>query len=1249
MGPQDSFFDLGGHSMIAMRLVTRIRSVLGVHLALAQLFAEPTPAGVARALARTLAQAATADTEPVPLAGGGPRPDPVPLSFAQQRLWFIAQLEGPSATYNMPLVVRLRGALDAATLRSALHDLVARHETLRTVFPAVNGTPCQRIITSQEVSIDLPAAAVSRSMVDAELRRHARHVFDITVEVPLRCWLLAVTDNPDPVPDHVLLILMHHIAGDGVSLRPLLNDLDHAYRARGAGVRPDAEPLAVQYADYTLWQRAVLGEHHDESSALASQLGYWAAALAGMPEQLDLPYDRPRPVAASYLGDTVEVVTGPLLHQGLLDLARRHNCTLFIVLQAAVAAVLSRCGAGHDIPLGTVVSGRADAALDDLVGFFVNTLVLRVDTSGDPTFAELLARTRDLDLGAFAHQDVPFDLVVERCNPQRSLGRHPLFQVLVALDYGFMSSSERLFGAQATLRSLPTETAKFDLSVDFDQRRDSDGALSGLGIVLEYATDLFDRDTVIALRDRIVRLLEAVLAGPGQRISGIELLSPAERQRLLVGWNGPDRAEPGHDTAVQVRAAAARRADAVAVSAADSSLTYAELARLAGVVRGELAAAGARTDTVTAVLSERSPWFVAAALGVLDSGGGYLPLDPGVPVARAAQMLRDAGVAVLIAAAGLSERAGAIAAACADHRVTVLTPDSSAPVPAGNPPENVPRDALAYCVFTSGSTGAPKGVLVTRRGLANHLSAVLDLYGLGERDTMAFNAPLTFDVAIWQALTMLTVGGRVHVLDDDTVRDPFAMLDSVARHGITVLQVVPAVLDAILGACAADPAAQAKVAGLRWMLVHGEELPNELARRWFDRFPGIPLANVYGPAECTDDVSIAFLRRDAVAGMARPPIGPPLPNTQCYVLDDQLRMVPPGVIGELYVAGAGVARGYARRPALTAERFMASPFGPAGARMYRTGDLVRWNRDGELEFVARVDQQLKIRGYRTEPGEIQAAIEADPSVGQAAVTATGGDLVAYVTPARPGGEVQAGQLRRGLADLVPEYMIPTSFVVLEALPRTVHGKLDRAALPAHVPAKARSVATPKTPREEKLCGLFARLLGRSPVGADDDFFELGGHSMSAMRLIAEIRSELGLAVSIRTLFRAPTPAGILSAELDGDERQDFDIILPLRGPSDSGARDSTPLFCVHPASGLAWGYRELAGQLAADTTVYGVQAPGLSEGSPPLASFDDMLDQLVAGIRQVRPSGPLPAARLVAGRQHRPRPGDAVPGRRRAG
>ncbi|MFH9643344.1 amino acid adenylation domain-containing protein [Streptomyces albidoflavus] len=1213
VGPNDSFFELGGHSMIAMRLVARIRSALGVDFELAQLFQEPTPSGAAR----TVSQAVVPNRQPVPLTRRGPSRDPVPLSFAQQRLWFIGQAEGPSATYNVPLVVRLRGALDVDALRMAVHDLAARHETLRTVFPVADGAPYQRIVPAGQVSVDMPTVGVTRDGLEEALLGAGRHAFDVTTDLPLRCWLFEVTDDPGREPAHVLLVLMHHIACDGVSLSPLLSDLDRCYRARAVGVLPDNEPLPVRYSDYAVWQRQMLGEESDASSALAEQLDYWESALAGIPEQVELPYDRPRPASASYRGDLVETVTDPELHQAVLELARRHNCTLFMVVQAAVASVLSRCGAGHDLPMGTVVSGRADTDLDQLVGFFVNTLVVRADTSGDPTFVDLLHRTRERDLAAFAHQDVPFDLVVERCRPRRSLGRHPLFQVLVALDYGFMNQRERLFGAEAELSGLNTATAKFDLSVDFDQRRDADGEPSGLGVVLEYATDLFDRDTVVSILDMIVRLLRAVADDPEQRIGAISLLSGDEREHLLAKGSG-GTARPAPDTAALVRRTVARHGAADAVSSDRETLTYADLGRLAGVVREQVAAVVTGPDTVTAVLSERSPWFVAAALGVLDGGGAYLALDPGVPVARAAGMLRDAGVRVLLAAPGQEDRAAAIADACPEHGLTVLSPETTGRAPGSPQAVDVPAEALAYCVFTSGSTGEPKGVLVSRRGLAQHLAAVVDLYGLEPTDVLAFNAPLTFDVAVWQALTMLTVGGRVHVMDEDTARDPFALLDSVARHHVTVLQVVPSVLDALLNACAADAGAAAAARGLRWVLVHGEELSAGLARRWYAQFPDVQLANVYGPAECTDDVSIAKLIPENVSGGGTPSIGRPLPGTHCYILDGGLQPVPRGVVGELYVAGVGVARGYSRRAALTAEHFVADPFGPGGSRMYRTGDLVRWNQRGDLEFVARADHQMKIRGYRVEPGEIQSALESDPAVGTSAVTASAaGELVAHVTPAQPGGQIRTDLLRRRLRDLLPDHMVPTVYVVLDALPRTANGKLDRAALPRPEAASTRPFAAPGNRREEILCDLFARLLDRPRVGMDEDFFELGGHSMLAMRLIAGIRAELGLTVSIRDLFRDSTPSGLLAVEAGEEAAHDYDILLPLRAGT-----EGTPLFCVHPASGLAWSYRALATQLAPGAPVIGLQAPGLAEGAVRPGSFEGMVDQLATEIRRVCPSGP---------------------------
>ncbi|MFD6939100.1 amino acid adenylation domain-containing protein [Streptomyces goshikiensis] len=1218
VGVDDDFFALGGHSMLAMRLVARIRAALGVDIGIGVLFQAPNVSALAAALGEG---GGVRPAGPPPAAVA--RPERIPLSFAQQRLWFLGQVDGPSPTYNIPLALSLRGRVDARALRAAMDDVLARHEALRTMFPLSEGEPFQLILPASEVAASLTVVPVTAATLDEEIAEAARYSFDVTAEIPLRSWLFEVTaagtegagDAGDG--EYVLLVLLHHIAGDGLSMRPLLRDLAQAYEARLAGAAPGFTPLPTQYADYTLWQRRSQEEAGPE--ALEGQLAYWREALDGLPQQIELPVDRPRPAVAGHAGSTVEFTLGTELHQRVLELARNTGSTLFMVLQAAVAAVLTRSGAGEDIPLGTVVAGRAEESLDNVVGFFVNTLVLRTDTSGNPGFAELLRRVRKADLAAYAHQDVPFDRLVEELNPERSLARHPLFQVLVALDDGFLGEELRLPGSEVRMRPLGTDTAKFDLSVDFEDRRDAAGAPAGLRAALEYATDLFDRGTVEALGERLVRLMEAVAADPDRPIGELELLSGDERHQLLVGWNGPSLEETPVDLSGHIRRLAVERPDAPAVSDAHVRLGYAELAHAADAVTAALVDAGAGPDTLTAVLSVRSPWFVTSVIGTLGTGGGYMPLDPGTPVERAAQMLRDADVRFLLAAPELRGRAEEIAAACAGHPVTLVSPASATAAAAA--PVTVPPEAIAYSVFTSGSTGRPKGVLVPHRGLSNHLLAVIDLYGLDENDTIAFNAPLTFDVSIWQTLTLLLAGGRVHVMDDDTTRDPHAMLAAIADHGVTVIQIVPAVLRAVLDLWDADDRTVELCAGLRWMLVHGEELPPDLVTRWYKRFPGIPLANVYGPAECSDDVSISVIGREALPRGSRAPIGKLLHNTRAYVLDARLRLVPAGVTGELYVAGAGLARGYARQPALTAERFVADPYGAPGERMYRTGDLARWNASGELEFIGRADHQTKIRGFRVEPGEVQSTVEADESVAQAAVLVREdqpGDkrLVAYVVPADPEVVVEVEALRRRVAAALPEYMVPSFFVVLDELPLTVNGKLDRKALPAPAMPAGPVDGAPRTPRENLLCALFAEVLGLPEVGVDDDFFTLGGHSMLAMRLVARVRAELGLHFAVSDLFRNPTPARILCAD-GATGASDFEVLLPLR----PGA-DARPLFCVHPATGLAWSYLGLARLLPDSLPVYGVQAPGLVAGSAVPADFGAMCDRIAEEIRSVQAEGP---------------------------
>ncbi|TCO55756.1 non-ribosomal peptide synthetase [Actinocrispum wychmicini] len=1121
-----------------------------------------------------------------------------PLSYAQQRLWFIHRVEGPSATYNVPLFLRLDGLLDVPALGAAVDDVVARHESLRVVLGESDGTPFQRVVpVADAAGLVLTVVDTPLDRLDVALHEVARRPFDLEADLPIRAQLLRLGTDA-----HVLALVLHHVVCDGWSVALLLRDLGEAYAARLDGREPAWPPLPVQYSDYTLWQRELLDDGPD--SLAGRQIRFWRDTLAGLPDELALPFDRTRPPTASHRGAVLDAELSPELHAQLADLARRTGCTLFMALQAAVAMLLTRCGAGEDVPFGVPVAGRADDALNDLVGFFVNTVVLRADTSGNPTFEELLRRVRAADLDAYAHQDIPFERLVEVLNPDRSAARHPLFQVMIAANETRQGDGLRLAGIRTTVLRQTTDTAKFDLSVDFEIRSHADGTPAGVGLAFEYATDLFDEQTVRELAERLLRLVTSVAEDPTCRIRDIPILSTEERDRLLVTWNGPVKREVLVDPAAEVRRWAALRPDAVAVSDGRIRYTYRELAEAIDRVAGALAAAGAGPDDLTAIHADRSAWFVATAFGVLGAGSGYLALDRTLPAERIRHMLADSGAGYLVVSPDVEP-------VTTDVPVVDLTGGRTVPEPA------IGMESLAYAVFTSGSTGRPKGVLIPHRGLSNHLLAVIDLYGLTEQDTMAFNAPLTFDVSVWQALTMPVAGGRVHVLDDDTTRDPLALAGCVDAEGVTVLQIVPQVLRAVLDMWDVDDGSVALFKSLRWMLVHGEELPPDLVDRWFARHPDVPLVNVYGPAECSDDVSISFIDAADDFRRTRAPIGRLLRNTKAYVLDDYLQLVPVGVVGELYVGGVGLARGYAGRPDVTAQRFVANPLGEPGERMYRTGDLVRWNSLGELEFIGRADHQVKIRGFRIEPGEVRAAVERDPAVRQAFVLPREDQpgnrvLVAYVVPAE-GAELDVTAVRRGVAEALPEYMVPAFFVRLDELPVTPNGKLDRKALPApEIPAT--SGQAPRTPHEALLCALFAEVLGVPEVGVADSFFELGGHSMLAMRLLSRARALLGLEITIRTLFDTPTVAGILSA-IDSGSGTSSDVLLSLGGHGE-------PLFCVHPATGLAWSYAGLLPHLPAGTALYGLQAPGLGAGEEIPADVDRMLDRVLTEIRRVRPAGP---------------------------
>ncbi|WP_409238113.1 amino acid adenylation domain-containing protein [Streptomyces sp. PA5.6] len=1114
----DSFFDLGGHSLLAARVIGRIRRAMGAQLGIKAFFDSPTVAG----LTRQLGGSPEARPPIVPVA----RPERMPLSFAQRRLWFLYRFEGPSATYNGAAVLRISGAMDAAALRAALGDVVARHEALRTVFPETDGEPYQDVRPVDEARPVLDVASVPEAELSGAVDRAVRHAFDLATELPFRAALFTVDDAVD---EHVLVLVIHHIAGDGWSVGPLSRDLSAAYAARRSGRAPAWTPLPVQYADYTLWQRDLLGAESDPESLFAAQVGHWRDALAGLPERIALPTDRPYPEQAGFEGGVVPVRIDAGLHQALVELARSRQTTVFMVLQAALAVLLHRLGAGTDIPIGTPVAGRGEEELDDLVGFFVNTLVLRTDLSGDPTFTELLDRVRETDLNAYAHQDVPFEGLVEALNPTRSLAHHPLFQVMLGLNSN--PRGELTFaGAKATPQEARIRAARMDLTVHLAERQGGGDAPDGITGSVAYRTDLFEQATVTALVERLLRVLRAVADDPEQRVGSVDVLSEGERHRVLEEWNDTVTTVPAATVPELFQAQAAATPDAVALisdgidNTDGTRLTYGELNARANALAQLLTGRGVGPEHIVAVALPRSPELVVALLAVLKAGAAYLPLDTSYPAERLRHMVEDARPTLVLTDTGTTGPwAEGIPAVLLDDpalRSRTATSDPGDPVTAPDPAHP------AYVIYTSGSTGTPKGVAVPHSGVVNRLAWMQSEYGLGADDRVLQKTPAGFDVSVWEFFWPLLQGASMVLAKPGGHNDAAYLAGLVAREGVTTLHFVPSMLDAFLN----EPTA-GRCVSLRRVFSSGEALHAHTVSRCRAVLPAARLHNLYGPTEATVDVTYHPCTADGDTEVA-PPIGRPIANTRVYVLDAALRPVAPGVAGELYLAGAGLARGYLNRPGLTAERFVADPHGPTGTRMYRTGDLVAWNNDGTLRYLGRTDDQVKLRGFRIELGEVAAVLTGCPSVAAAAVVIREdrpGDhrLVGYVV-AEDGTPLDRPGIQDRLRRALPEHMVPGALVPLDALPLTPNGKLDRKALPPpdHTSVTATAPSRPpRDSREEALVALFSEVLGlEKPVGVDDNFFDLGGHSLLATRLIGRIRAVLGAEVDLRTVFTRPTPA-----------------------------------------------------------------------------------------------------------------------------
>ncbi|WP_020672467.1 non-ribosomal peptide synthetase [Amycolatopsis nigrescens] len=1121
---------------------------------------------------------------------------PAPLSFAQQRLWFLDRLEPGGLQYLVPWAWRLSGPLDLGLLADALRRVVDRHEILRTRFAELDGQPVQVVVDT--VPVELPvidAAAGQIDQVDQIVDELMKQPFDLAVAPLWRARVLRL--SPD---EHVVITVWHHVVIDAWSAGILLRELSAGYRAGLAGEEPDLPALDVQYGDYARRQRERLS-----GLALAEQLAYWRRNLAGSPP-LELPADRPRGRTRSTAGAAVPFTVPAAVVKGLRALATAERVTLFMVLLAGVQVLLGRYADQEDVSVGTPLANRNQAETEPLIGFFLNTLVLRTDLSGDPTFAGLLRRVREVTLNAYDHEDLPFEQLVEALRPERDLARTPLFQVMFLVN-NVRAAGWDLPGVRAEEYPLTIGLAKFDLTVAFLEGPEQ---LEGF---VRFSTALYDRDRIERMCGHLGNLLAAVVADPAVRLSRLPVLGETERRQLVHDWNDTAVASPlpaGIHELVEARAA--ERPAAVAVlGSAEESLTYGELNTRANQLARHLRELGAGPENVVGVLLRPSVTTVVVLLGVLKAGAAYLALDPDQPVRRTGSMIDGAGAGFVVAerdtATGLPPGFGGRLVVLDDGRTraTIET------MPGHDPGFPVHPDNLAYVMYTSGSTGAPKGVLATHRSVVSHLAFLHREYRIGQDDTAIALANPGFDSSVREIFGTLSSGARLVVPPPSAARDPAGVVELLKTTGVTVL---PSVVPSLLYELAAVPVADGGPDAVRLVLCAGERL--HAARLSGRGWLAGKVINQFGPTEATMTSTRQPL--PATDGWTYR-VGTPNANTRVYVLDRALAPCPVGVPGELLIGGTGVARGYAGRPGLTAERFVPDPFTP-GERLYRTGDLCRWSADGVLEFLARTDHQVKVRGVRIEPGEVETRLLAHPAVAEAVVAArdsASGDhrLVAYVVF---GGEQYAiSELRAWLGQALPAQLIPAVFVFLDALPRLPNGKVDRRALPAAEPARAsagREFVAPRSPVEERVAEVWRGELGVGRIGVFEDFFELGGHSLLASRVVAKLTAA-GVRVPLRALFEAPTIAGLAMRSADAAGAPAVPGLSAL-----NAGLPAVTLYCVHDGAGEITGYRKLARLLEPDCLVVGVECDrSLAEAEHSISS---LAAKYVERLRKHLPHGP---------------------------
>jgi amino acid adenylation domain-containing protein len=1141
---------------------------------------------------------------------------PAELSYAQELLWLLTQVFDDGIAYNSPGAFQLQGKLDLDVLRRAFNELIARHAILRTTYTVIGGEPMQLIAPHAEIElniVDLRGRPTDEQYTASQqiLKEESRFPFDLVTGPVIRPTVIRLSDD-----EQILMVNMHHVCTDGYSRTVLYRDLTVLYEALASDLPSPLPPLAIQYADYAVWQR-----HWLDQGVTDAQLDYWKRKLARAPSRLDLPTDCSRPPVRSYLGEQISVILDLAIREGLRNTARAGDATLFVALLALFAELLHRYSGQDDVVIGTPFAGRNRTELESMVGYFINPLALRIDTSGDPTFAELVSRARETTLEAFAHADIPYELIVRAINPERDLSQTPVFQAMIVLHNPAWQTQRPKFEPEGIRCAEITHEkgwAKFDVLLGMSERT------TGLNTTWEYSTELFRPDTVRRMMDHFRTLAESAATGPDRPLSKLSMLSEEERAKVVVSWNAPGEPLPQDGTVKECfESQAAATPDADAVVFEGERMTYGELNRSANRIASRLRAQGVGPGTIVAVMMEKSLELVPAVLAVVKAGGAYVPLDPRYPPDRLQFMLDDADPKVLLTQErllGTLPETRAVTLAVDAPNVLDGTSDESPETSAGS-------DDLAYVIYTSGSTGQPKGAMITIRSLLSAYRSWERVYGLRELRSHLQMASFSFDVFTGDLVRAMLSGGKLVLCPIDVMVDPPRLYELMVREGVDAAEFVPATALLLFEYLEREGK---RLEHLQLLAVASEAWRNEK----YDEFkalcgPQTRLLNSYGLTEATID-STWFERRPGteLAPGRLVPIGRPFPNTSVYILDRNLEPQPIGIPGELCVGGTGVAAGYLNRPELTSERFVPDPFSAEpGARMYRTGDLARWLADGTIEFIGRTDRQLKIRGFRIEPGEIESVLEHHDGVRAAAVTDKrdeSGDvrLVAYLAPPDPEQPPAPDDLRALVADHLPAYMIPSAWVFLDALPLTPNGKVDMDSLPD--PEFDRSATTeelvpPRNDTERALAAIWSEVLGVEELGVYDNFFALGGHSLLAVRLFSQIERELGVKVPLATLFQTATIAGIaemIDAEKHVEEPQQWDSVVTLRP-----GHGRPPLFLIPWVDGELLGYRELSEHWGG-WPLYGLTAPGVDGRSLPLSTVEEMASYYITEIRKFQSHGP---------------------------